>query len=112
MLQGNVLLSLWPKESNYIYGPAPCPGMHPCADHPVLGIEIASLPKVVFPSIPQLAQNQITRGDFSSLDLQTQQQLIEISDQDMLFKAPPECREVRNRSREKAWWHYFMLSVL
>ncbi|KAF2883089.1 hypothetical protein ILUMI_23081 [Ignelater luminosus] len=94
MIQGSTLLSIWPKESNYIYGPAPSAGVHPYYDHPVLGVEIASPPKVIFPPVPQLNSSQIARGDFYSLDLQTQQQLLEICEQDMLFKAPTEVREV------------------
>lgn len=94
MIQGSTLLSIWPKESNYIYGPAPSAGVHPYHDHPVLGIEMATPPKVIFPPVPQLNSSQIARGDFYSLDLQTQQQLLEICEQDMLFKAPTEVREV------------------
>ncbi|KAK4883151.1 hypothetical protein RN001_006470 [Aquatica leii] len=94
MVQGSLLLSIWPKESNYIYGPAPSAGIHPYYDHAVLGIEITGSPKTIFPTVPQLSPSQVTKGDFSSLDLQTQQQLLEISEQDMLFKAPTEVREV------------------
>ncbi|KAF5287684.1 hypothetical protein FQA39_LY15784 [Lamprigera yunnana] len=94
MIQGSFLLSIWPKESNYIYGPAPSAGIHPYYDHAVLGVEIAAPPKIIFPVIPQLSPAQVIKGDFSSLDLQTQQQLLEISEQDMFFKAPTEVREV------------------
>uniref|UniRef100_A0A1Y1L4Z2 Uncharacterized protein n=1 Tax=Photinus pyralis TaxID=7054 RepID=A0A1Y1L4Z2_PHOPY len=94
MIQGNSLLSIWPKESNYIYGPAPSAGIHPYCDHAVLGIEMTTPPKIVFPVVPQLTSAEVMKGDFNSLDLQTQQQLLEITEQDMLFKAPTEVREV------------------
>lgn len=93
MIHGNNLLSIWSKECNYIYGPAPSAGVHPVSDHPVLGIEIVTPSRVVFPPV---SQSEINKGDFYSLDLQTQQQLIEICEQDMLFKAPTEVREVNN----------------
>lgn len=94
LMHGSTLLSIWPKESNYIYGPAPNPGIYPYCDHSILSIDVAIAPNVSFPPLIQLDASEIIRGDFQSLDLQTQQQLLEITERDMLFKAPTEVREV------------------
>ncbi|XP_025834319.1 phosphatidylinositol 4-phosphate 3-kinase C2 domain-containing subunit beta-like [Agrilus planipennis] len=95
MTQGGMLLSIWPKECNYIYGPAPTPGSHPFSDHAVLAVEIAA-PKVAFPPTNSFITSKefITKGNFNSLDSQTQEQLLEISAQDMLCRLPPDIREV------------------
>lgn len=100
MIQGNLLLSLWPPAANKRIGPAPCPGSHPTGDHPVLSIELlVSHPKVAFPSAPRPTSPEV-KGDFASLDLNTQQQLLEIIDQDTLQNPPVEMREVsRNFNR-------------
>lgn len=95
MVQGNVLLSIWPKEANFIYGPAPGPGTHPIHDHPVLSIEITQQSgRVIFPSVECYEPTHIMKGDFNSLDLQTQQLLQEVATQDMLSKMDTDVREV------------------
>lgn len=94
MVQGNILMSIWPKESNYMYGPAPSPGTHPLQDHPVVSIEIPGLNKVLFPQVIAHEPTHIMKYDFNSLDIQTQQTLKEVSAQDMLYKPVLEVREV------------------
>lgn len=93
MVQGNVLLSIWPKESNYIYGPAPSPGTHPIQDHPVLSIEIPGPNKVIFPQSMN-EPTHIMKYDFNSLDVQTQQTLKDVAAQDMLYKPELDVREI------------------
>lgn len=96
MVQGSQLVSVWPKETSHIYGPAPRPGTHPHPDHPVFSIEIPVMSNAIFPPVPKDLTANVIKGDFSSLDFQTQQVLLEVSVQDMLYKVPPEIREVRN----------------
>lgn len=94
MAQGSMLLSLWPPAANRWIGPAPCPGTHPLSDHPVLGIELmVSHPCVMFPSAPRPTSPEV-KGDFSSLDVNTQHQLLEIIEQYTLSNPPVEVREV------------------
>lgn len=98
MNQGSILLSIWPNETNYIndhiYGPAPAMGTHPDPDHPVLGIEIVAPTKVQFPSMSPDLYSNICKGDFSSLDNETQQLLVDACDQDLLYRFSPEIREI------------------
>lgn len=94
MIQGNLVLSVWPKEALFLHGPAPPPGTHPFNDHPMLDIQVAGMSKAEFPQVAPDLTSHVVRGDFHSLDLQTQQQLVEICEQDMLYKLPPEIREV------------------
>lgn len=89
-----MLLSIWPKEANYIYGPAPSPGSHPENDHPVLGIEFSGPSKTIFPYVQSDHHTHIHKNDFSTLDLQTQQTLLDLVTQDMLVKMPTEDREI------------------
>ncbi|XP_074032269.1 phosphatidylinositol-4-phosphate 3-kinase catalytic subunit Pi3K68D [Leptinotarsa decemlineata] len=98
MTQGSLLLSIWPKESNYIndhiYGPAPSMGIHPDPDHPMIGIEIVAPTKVQFPTISPDLYNDVTKGDFSSLDNETQQLLVDACDQDLLYRFTSDIREI------------------
>ncbi|XP_028129846.1 phosphatidylinositol 4-phosphate 3-kinase C2 domain-containing subunit alpha isoform X1 [Diabrotica virgifera virgifera] len=98
MNQGSILLSMWPKESNYIndhiYGPSPAMGSHPDPEHSVIGIEIVAPTKVQFPSMSPELYNNVTKGDFSSLDNETQQLLVDACDQDLLYRFSPEIREI------------------
>ncbi|CAG9769508.1 unnamed protein product [Ceutorhynchus assimilis] len=98
MIQGSSLLSVWPRESNlindHIYGPAPAMGSHPQNDHPMIGIEVTPPSKVVFPKIESNLVKNVTHGDFSSLDKDTQELLTDACEQDMLYKFPPEIREI------------------
>ncbi|KAJ8958339.1 hypothetical protein NQ318_017485 [Aromia moschata] len=98
MSQGSILLSIWPKDSNYIndhiYGPAPAMGTHPEPDHCMIGIEIVTPTKIQFPTVSPELYSNVIKGDFSSLDNETQQLLIDACEQDMLYKFPPEIREI------------------
>lgn len=99
MTQGSLLLSIWPKEvtnvNDHIYGPAPPLSAHPKPDHPMIGIEIVAPTKVQFPTISPELYTNVIEGDFKSLDKETQQLLEDACEQDMLYKFPPEIREVR-----------------
>lgn len=98
MTQGSLLLSIWPKEESnaneHVYGPAPPLTTHPRLDSPMIGIEIVAPIKVQFPSIPTDLYNAVKKCDFDSLDNETRQLLEDACDQDMLYKFPPEIREV------------------
>ncbi|XP_060523562.1 phosphatidylinositol 4-phosphate 3-kinase C2 domain-containing subunit alpha isoform X2 [Cylas formicarius] len=98
MIQGNLLLSIWPVESDHInehiYGPAPAIGCHPMPDHPMLGIELVAPPKVHFPKVDSHLLKNVIKGDFYGLDNETQQLLSDACDQDMLYKFPSEIREI------------------
>lgn len=98
MTQGSLLLSIWPKEASnaneHVYGPAPPLTIHPRLDNPMIGIEIVAPTKVQFPSIPPDLYNAVKKCDFDSLDNETRQLLEDACDQDMLYKFPPEIREV------------------
>lgn len=103
------MLSLWPPCADKRLGPAPSPGTHPYShSHPVLsmytnfqklyyyqldfsdtnvlfsGIEIQEFDfKIFFP--PEFQDNHIIKSesyDFTSLDLNTQEQLLHIIYQD------------------------------
>lgn len=94
MVQGSLLISIWPKETSHVYGPAPGPGTHPNPDHPVFCIEIPVSCSIVFPPVPDDLISNVIKGDFYSLDLQTQEILLDVSVQDMLYKVPSDVREV------------------
>lgn len=99
MTQGSLLLSIWPKEptniNDHVYGPAPPLTTHPRLDNPMIGIEIVAPTKVQFPSISQDLYNAVKKCDFDSLDNETRQLLEDACEQDMLYKYPPEIREVK-----------------
>jgi len=58
----------------------------------LVGIEIVSPSKIVFPKIePNLLKN-VPQLDFASLDQQTQDLLIGACEEDMLFMLKPEIR--------------------
>lgn len=93
MTQGNMLLSLWPADRNRRVGPAPSPGTQPVVGHPVLSVElVVGNERVEFPVPPRAAPT--APGDFSSLDLNTQHQLLELVGQDPLQNPPADLREV------------------
>ncbi|RZB62205.1 phosphatidylinositol 4-phosphate 3-kinase C2 domain-containing subunit alpha, partial [Asbolus verrucosus] len=94
MVQGNIILSIWPPESQFLHGAPPAFGTHPVPDHPMMDIQIAGLSKAEFPKVPPDLISNVVRGEFNSLDQSMQQQLIDICEQDMLHKLPPEIREV------------------
>ncbi|KAJ1529587.1 hypothetical protein ONE63_006357 [Megalurothrips usitatus] len=97
LTQGNFLLSLWPANADKRLGPAPLPGSHPHSDvHPVLGVELPDYGgTVMFPSANSggSVANAPTY-DFGSLDSNTQNQLMDIIDQDTFTRPLPEDREV------------------
>lgn len=87
MISGSYLLALWPPTTDKFLGPAPAKGTHPRGYHcPVLSIEMphygtAGRHTVVFPAdsatTPQAA---VPRLDFSSLDRNLQQELIDTAE--------------------------------
>lgn len=93
MIQGSILVSIWPKETSHVYGPAPSPGTHPHPDHPVFSVEIPVTSNIIFPPVPADLTSNVIKGDFSSLDPQTQQVLLDVAVQDMLYKVPADIRE-------------------
>lgn len=99
MVQGSMLLSIWPKESNFIYGPAPPAGSNCDPDHPIIGVDINSPVAIKYPSLED-SEYSVVKGDFNSLDQQTQEQLLDINEMDMLEKVPPDIREVKEESEE------------
>lgn len=67
-------------------GPAPTPGIHPCGDtHPIIGLELPDYGgKVLFPT--ELRDYDVESLDFNSLDQNTQQLLIDITQQNTFSK--------------------------
>lgn len=92
MAIGNNLLSIWPMELNYVFGPAPSPGTYPNANHPVLCIQLDGPSKTIFPPVIPTKPQQVY--DLNSLDHQTQKELKDAIDMDMLCKIPVKTREV------------------
>lgn len=86
LTQGSFLLSIWEPVANKRFSPAPTPGANPVQNHPVLHI---SLPDyggtVVFPELPK-PTGKAPMYEFNSLDVNTQQLLINISEQDSYAK--------------------------
>ncbi|XP_066255577.1 phosphatidylinositol 4-phosphate 3-kinase C2 domain-containing subunit alpha isoform X2 [Euwallacea similis] len=98
MIQGSSLLSVWPREPEHIndhmHGPAPAMGIHPINGHAMIGIEVVSTSKIVFPKIESNSLKNIAQGDFSSLDKETQELLTDACEQDFLFMLPSDVREI------------------
>uniref|UniRef100_A0A1B6CT28 Uncharacterized protein n=3 Tax=Clastoptera arizonana TaxID=38151 RepID=A0A1B6CT28_9HEMI len=97
LAQGSFLLSVWPPGADKRLGPAPAPGTQPHGDmHPVLGVELPDYGgQVMFP--PLVKETETTSSavfDFNSLDHNTQQQLLDITEQDTFTKPLVEDREV------------------
>ncbi|KAK6626146.1 hypothetical protein RUM43_006451 [Polyplax serrata] len=94
LTQGSFLLSIWEPVANKRFSPAPTPGANPVQNHPVLHI---SLPDyggtVVFPELPK-PTGKAPMYEFNSLDVNTQQLLINISEQDSYAKAKKTDREI------------------
>lgn len=82
MSQGSFFLSLWPAIADKRLGPAPAPGIHPRGDtHPIIGLELPDYGgKVLFPT--ELRDYDVESLDFNSLDQNTQELLIDITQQD------------------------------
>ncbi|PNF36119.1 hypothetical protein B7P43_G10961, partial [Cryptotermes secundus] len=102
MAQGSFLLPLWPAVADKRLGPAPSPGIRPHGDiDPVLWVELPDLGgRVVFPSQvngSEKMKSQTYSGaphEWSSLDPNTQQQLLNIIEQDTFTMPAVEDREV------------------
>lgn len=84
MSQGSFFLSLWPAIADKRLGPAPAPGIHPRGDtHPIVGIELPDYGgKVLFPNSSELRDYDVDSLDFNSLDQNTQELLVDITQQD------------------------------
>uniref|UniRef100_T1GPX7 phosphatidylinositol 3-kinase n=1 Tax=Megaselia scalaris TaxID=36166 RepID=T1GPX7_MEGSC len=82
MINGSYLLSMWPPTTDKFLGPAPSKGSHPHSDTcSVLSIEIPSYGgRIVFPE-PIENPPPAPRYDFSSLDNNLQQELLDTADQ-------------------------------
>ncbi|XP_073999097.1 phosphatidylinositol-4-phosphate 3-kinase catalytic subunit Pi3K68D [Rhodnius prolixus] len=95
LTQGNFLLTIWPGEHAKKLGPAPYPGNHPHSDiAPIVGIELPDYGgDIKFPHI-DLKPEKYKCEDFESLDPNTQQQLLDIIDQDTFSNPLVEDREV------------------
>jgi len=79
LTQGRYLLSVWPVVDDKRMGPAPEPGSHPIANHPVLEIVIPVYsPRPRFPPSP-VEKADIQGMDLKSLDPNTRQQLLDTS---------------------------------
>ncbi|XP_043472101.1 phosphatidylinositol 4-phosphate 3-kinase C2 domain-containing subunit beta [Leptopilina heterotoma] len=94
MSQGSFFLSLWPASADKRLGPAPAPGIHPHGDtHPIVGLELPDYGgKVLFPS--ELRDHDIESLDFNSLDQNTQELLLDITQQDTFSRPPVDEREI------------------
>ncbi|XP_076663810.1 phosphatidylinositol-4-phosphate 3-kinase catalytic subunit Pi3K68D isoform X1 [Andrena cerasifolii] len=94
MSQGSFFLSLWPAIADKRLGPAPAPGIHPHGDtQPIIGLELPDYGgKVLFPT--ELRDYDVETLDFSSLDQNTQELLIDITQQNTFSKPLIEEREI------------------
>ncbi|XP_072757955.1 phosphatidylinositol 4-phosphate 3-kinase C2 domain-containing subunit beta isoform X8 [Anoplolepis gracilipes] len=94
MSQGNFFLSLWPAIADKRLGPAPAPGIHPRGGtHPIIGLELPDYGgKVLFPT--ELRDFDVESLDFNSLDQNTQELLIDITQQDTFSRPPIDEREI------------------
>jgi len=90
LMQGRFLLPVWPVEARQQIGPAPDPGSHPRAETcPLVSIV---LPELGGPVSLQTVTASTTKQDLdiTQLDHNTQQQLIDYCEQDILaFKERP-----------------------
>ncbi|XP_071564109.1 phosphatidylinositol 4-phosphate 3-kinase C2 domain-containing subunit beta isoform X3 [Temnothorax nylanderi] len=96
MSQGSFFLSLWPAIADKRLGPAPAPGIHPRGDtHPIVGVELPDYGgKVLFPNSSELRDYDVESLDFNSLDQNTQELLIDITQQDTFSRPPIDEREI------------------
>ena len=94
MISNDLILTIWPPSAPKIIVPAPFYYHIPFIDSPLLSITLAPLPyKIKFPT--SICSNTFqSAADFSSLDINAQQQLLEIIHQDTLSKVPVEEREI------------------
>lgn len=99
LAHGPQFLSLWPRDADFRYGPAPGAGTHPIPDHPILGVEIvAGGPGgIIFPPVTVEPAHMFPRGDFNTLDPQTREQLRQCvvgEGTTLVTKIPVEIREI------------------
>ncbi|XP_054004897.1 phosphatidylinositol 4-phosphate 3-kinase C2 domain-containing subunit beta isoform X1 [Hylaeus anthracinus] len=94
MSQGSFFLSLWPAIADKRLGPAPAPGIHPHGDtQPIIGLELPDYGgRVLFPT--ELRDYDVQSLDFNSLDQNTQQLLIDITQQHTFSRPLIEEREI------------------
>ncbi|KAG7196586.1 hypothetical protein KM043_013079 [Ampulex compressa] len=94
MSQGSFFLSLWPVIADKRLGPAPAPGIHPHGDiHHIIGLELPDYGgRVLFPT--ELRDHDVESLDFNSLDQNTQELLIDITQQDTFSRPPIDEREI------------------
>ncbi|XP_046429789.1 phosphatidylinositol 4-phosphate 3-kinase C2 domain-containing subunit beta isoform X2 [Neodiprion fabricii] len=94
MSQGSYFLTLWPPNADKRLGPAPAPGIHPYGNvQPLIGLELPDYGgRVLFPT--ELRDYDIKSLDFNSLDHNTQEILVDITQQDTFFRPPLEEREI------------------
>ncbi|XP_076625671.1 phosphatidylinositol-4-phosphate 3-kinase catalytic subunit Pi3K68D isoform X4 [Colletes latitarsis] len=88
MSQGSFFLSLLPAIADKRLGPAPALGYHPHGDtYPIIGLELPDYGgKVLFPT--ELRDFDVESLDFNSLDQNTQQLLIDITQQHTFTSFP------------------------
>ncbi|XP_068208817.1 phosphatidylinositol 4-phosphate 3-kinase C2 domain-containing subunit beta isoform X2 [Palaemon carinicauda] len=95
LAQGAHLLTLWPMASDRRLGPAPYSSDHPQVHGcPVLSVKLMDFGgEILFPEIVPLAPKKL---EFSSLDVNTQQQLSDIIERDIFTfnKGSAEDREI------------------
>ncbi|XP_011867449.1 PREDICTED: phosphatidylinositol 4-phosphate 3-kinase C2 domain-containing subunit beta isoform X4 [Vollenhovia emeryi] len=96
MSQGSFFLSLWPAIADKRLGPAPALGIHPRGDtYPIIGVELPDYGgKVLFPNSSELRDYDVDSLDFNSLDQNTQELLIDITQQDTFSRPPIDEREI------------------
>lgn len=98
LAQGIFLLNLWPPETEKQVGPAPDCGSHPSDDAcALLSIELPELSTpIIFPKKIPVQPPPRQDYNFQDLDYITQQQLMDICDQDVFTftEMPPQEREV------------------
>ncbi|XP_063588936.1 phosphatidylinositol 4-phosphate 3-kinase C2 domain-containing subunit alpha-like [Penaeus indicus] len=95
LTQGSHLLTLWPMVSDKRLGPAPYSSDHPRVHGcPVLSVELKDFGGEVY--FPRVEIPPPTKLEFSSLDLNTQQQLSDIIERDIFIfnKGSVEEREI------------------
>ncbi|XP_011297544.1 phosphatidylinositol 4-phosphate 3-kinase C2 domain-containing subunit beta isoform X2 [Fopius arisanus] len=94
MSQGSYFLSLWPAVADKRLGPAPAPGIHPYGEtNPIIGLELPDYGgKVLFPT--ELRDHDVESLDINSLDQNTKELLIDITQQDTFSRPPIDEREI------------------
>ncbi|KAK0183358.1 hypothetical protein PV327_001408 [Microctonus hyperodae] len=92
--QGSFFLSLWPTVADKRLGPAPTPGIHPYGNtNPIIGIELPDYGgRVLFPT--ELRDHDVESLDINSLDQNTKELLIDITQQDTFSRPPIDEREI------------------